>query len=115
MSFIQKLAFEDKDILKRPILIKKHPLFSKSIKGLTMKGAIILKRFIAGVVFATTVMPILDSMASAIMTGLEVVKGKWTVKISEYNSQIQKMSSEPGVVHAIGFGTPTEEDEYDDD
>ena len=34
--------------------------------------------------------PYLRFCASVIMTGLEAIKGKWTVKITEYNYQIQK-------------------------
>lgn len=80
-----------------------------------MKGASILKKFIAGIIFATTIAPILDSTASVIMTGLELIKGKWSVKIAEYNYQIQKMGEEPTNTHAIGFVIPAEEDDYEDD
>ena len=80
-----------------------------------MKGASILKNFIAGVIFATTIAPILDSAAAVIMTGLEVIKGKWTVKITEYNYQIQQLGEEPTSTRVIGFATPTEEDDYEDD
>ena len=61
-----------------------------------MKGASILKKFIAGMIFATTIAPILDSAAAVIMTGLEAIKGKWTVKITEYNYQIQKLGGRSG-------------------
>ena len=76
-----------------------------------------LKKFIAGVVFATVAAPILDSLTSVILTGLEVVKGKWTIKITECNQQIQKIGEEvgTGLVHAIGFAAPAEEDDYEDD
>ena len=63
-------------------------------------------------IFATTIAPILDSAAAVIMTGLEVIKGKWSVKITEYNYQIQKMGDEPVQSRVIGFAVPTEEDEY---
>ena len=46
------------------------------------------------------------------MTGLEVIKGKMTVKITEYNCQIQKLGDEPINSRVIGFCAPTEEDEY---
>jgi hypothetical protein len=80
-----------------------------------MKGASILKKFIAGMIFATTIAPILDSAAAVIMTGLEVIKGKWTVKITEYNYQIQQLGEEPTSSRVIGFAAPTEEDDYEDD
>ena len=49
------------------------------------------------------------------MTGLEAIKGKWTVKITEYNYQISKMSDEPISTRVVGFAAPTEEDDYEDD
>ena len=63
-------------------------------------------------IFATTIAPILDSAAAVIMTGLEAIKGKWSVKITEYNYQIQKRGDEPVQSRVIGFAVPTEEDEY---
>lgn len=79
-----------------------------------MKGASILKKFIAGMIFATTIAPILDSAAAVIMTGLEAIKGKWTVKITEYNYQIQKLGDEPVSPRIAGFAPPVEEDGKDD-
>ena len=80
-----------------------------------MEGASILKKFIAGMIFATAIAPILGSAAAVIMTGLETIKGKWTVKITEYNYQIQKIGeSESNQTHVIGFAAPVEKDEVDD-
>ena len=80
-----------------------------------MKGASILKKFIAGMIFATAIAPILDSATTVIMTGLEAIKGKWTVKITEYNYQIQKLGDEPASTRTIGFAPPVEEDDYEED
>ena len=80
-----------------------------------MKGASILKKFIAGMIFATTIAPILDSAAAVIMTGLEAIKGKWTVKITEYNYQIQKLGDESTPPRVIGFAPPVEKDDYGED
>jgi hypothetical protein len=66
-------------------------------------------------IFATAIAPILDSAVTVILTGLEAIKGKWTVKITEYNHQIQNMGNEPTNSRVIGFITPTEEDDYEDD
>lgn len=66
-------------------------------------------------IFATAIAPILDSAAAVVMTGLEAIKGKWTVKITEYNYQISKMSDEPISTRVVGFAAPTEEDDYEDD
>ena len=63
-------------------------------------------------IFATAIAPIVESAATVIMTGLETNKGKWSVKIAEYNYQIQKMGNEPTESRVIGFALPTEEDEY---
>ena len=56
-----------------------------------MKGASILKKFIAGMIFATTIAPILDSAAAVIMTGLEAIKGKWTVKTFKAKKNATKL------------------------
>jgi hypothetical protein len=66
-------------------------------------------------IFATAIAPILDSAVSVLLTGLEAIKGKWTVKITEYNCQIQNMGNEPTSSRVIGFIAPTEEDDYEDD
>ena len=66
-------------------------------------------------IFATAIAPILDSAVTVILTGLEAIKGKWTVKITEYNHQLQNMGNEPTSSRVIGFITPTEEDDYEDD
>jgi hypothetical protein len=73
-----------------------------------------LKKFIAGIIFAATIMPILDSVASTIITGLEVLKGKWSIKIAKYNYEIQKIGEEPTSTYAIGFTSSMKEDDYDD-
>ena len=77
-----------------------------------MKGASILKKFLAGIIFATTIVPILDSATTVILTGLEAIKGKLSVKVAEYNYQIQKIGEEPTSSRVIGFITPAEEDDY---
>lgn len=77
-----------------------------------MKGASILKKFLAGVIFATAIAPILDSATTVILTGLEAIKGKWSVKVAEYNYQIQKIGEEPTSSRVIGFAAPVEEDDY---
>ena len=79
-----------------------------------MKGASILKKFIAGMIFVTTIAPILDSATAVIITGLEAIKGKWTVKITEYNYQIQKLGDEPVSPRIVGISPPVEEDVKDD-
>lgn len=74
-----------------------------------------MKNFIAGMIFATVISPILDSITTVVMTGLEIIKGKWSLKITEYNHQIQKLGDEPTNSHLIGFVTSAEEDDYEDE
>lgn len=66
-------------------------------------------------IFATTIAPILDSVATVIMTGLEAIKGKCAVKVAEYNDQISRIGTEEAPVVAVGFQIPTEEDDYGED
>ena len=72
--------------------------------------------FIAGIVFATVIAPLLDALTVLIVTGIEVIKGKWTLKITEYNYQIQKIGEddECNHKHPIGFAVPVEEDDYEE-
>ena len=65
-------------------------------------------------IFATAIAPIVDSAVAVVLTGLEVIKGKMTVKITEYNCQIQKLGEEPTSSRVIGFAAPTEEDDYEE-
>ena len=66
-------------------------------------------------VFALAIIPIVESAAAVVMTGLEVIKGKWSLKIADYNKQISNLDDEPESSHAIGFVIPEEEDDYEDD
>lgn len=57
-----------------------------------------------------------ESICGVVLTFLEYLKGKYTVRITEMNMQIQKMS-EPDAppAHVIGFSIPTDEEYEDDD
>lgn len=66
-------------------------------------------------IFITILSPILDSVAAVIITALEVIKGKLSVKVAEYNKQISKIGLNEENSHIIGFSIPTEEDGYEDD
>lgn len=48
------------------------------------------------------------------MTGLEAIKGKWSVKITEYNYQIQNIGSESTSSRVIGFAPKAEEEDYEE-
>ena len=73
--------------------------------------------FIAGILFAAFVLPILDGVVTVILAWLEVPKGKAAVKVAEYNYQISNMDEGEIATHVIGFQAPDpiEEDDYEDD
>ena len=77
-----------------------------------------LKYFILGVIFVLFVSPVVEELCGVVLTGLEVIKGKWTLKITKINSQIRKISleytDEPHQ-HQIGFVIPSGEEYYEDD
>lgn len=76
-----------------------------------------LKYFILGIVFVLFVSPIVESLCTLILTGIEVIKGYLTLKITKINVQIHKMSLEEDekIIHnPIGFVCPTKEEEDND-
>lgn len=71
--------------------------------------------FLLGILFICVVLPICESITSTICVGIEVIKAKCSVKITEYNSKISQLDGP--VAHPIGFHyTPVEEEdeEYED-
>lgn len=63
-------------------------------------------------------MPLVDGLLNVILTALEMVKGKLSVKITEYTVQIQKMSTldeETTAKNVIGFALPDYEEEEDEE
>ena len=76
--------------------------------------------FFLGMMFIYILLPILESLMAVICSGLEVIKAKCNVKITEYNSKISQINQglEPLTAHPIGFQyTPVEEEdeeEYED-
>lgn len=67
--------------------------------------------FLLGVLFICVILPICESITSTICVGIEVIKAKFSVKITKCNSEISQLDSQP-IAHPIGFHyTPTEEDE----
>lgn len=78
--------------------------------------------FILGILFVQIISPLLDCIATVIAALLEVFKGKCSVKLTEYNCQIQKMTKELELddtdTRVIGFAVNnlTEaEEEYSDE
>ena len=77
-----------------------------------------LSYFILGVIFVLLISPIIESFCSLILTGIELIKGDWTLKITKINSQIRKIDleypNEPPQ-NKIGFEIPNGEEEYYDE
>ena len=73
----------------------------------------ILAYFIAGY----AAINLIDSLISLLCTALEVPKAKLSLKITEYNSKINKITEEEIPVNAnvIGFQAPISADEGDID
>jgi hypothetical protein len=75
--------------------------------------------FILGVLFVEVIFPLLDCMATVIAALLEVFKGKCSVKLTEYNCQIQKLSkgleSDDSETRVIGFAVNNIAEEAEDE
>jgi len=48
--------------------------------------------FFLGMMFIYILLPILESLMAVICSGLEVIKAKHNVKITEYNSKISQIN-----------------------
>lgn len=71
--------------------------------------------FLLGFGAAAYLFPILDSVASVILSGLEIIRGKASYKIAKINASIEDINQESNKV-PIGFQVPLENDEdYDED
>lgn len=70
--------------------------------------------FIIGFLSAQFLLPLLDSILSLIMTKIEILKGKDSIRIAEYNQQVMNVNdSNPKSI--IGFTLPNDEESYNDD
>lgn len=77
----------------------------------------ILLYFLLGIIFCQWVMPLIDGILNVILTALETVKGKLSVKITDYTIQIQNMSNPDTEIpkNVIGFALPDYEEEEDEE
>ena len=48
--------------------------------------------FFLGMIFVYILLPILESLVAVICSGLEIIKAKYNVKITEYNSKISQIN-----------------------
>ena len=73
--------------------------------------------FLSGMLTVGYIFPVLDKMLEIILTYLEMVKGKITVKITELKCQIEKLQDEEGETpkNIIGFVAPEEKDDENED
>ena len=79
------------------------------------KELVLILYFILGIIFATVGLTLLDFITALIANLAELVKGWFSVKIAEYNSQITNLT-ETDNTHVIGFSIPQEDEvEYEDD
>lgn len=72
-----------------------------------------MKKFISGIVFGITVIPILDSVAELVCGSIEALKIENTKKVVKGNVEIAKMQEgieeKPETV-CMGFQVPSKED-----
>ena len=68
-------------------------------------------------VFVIVISPVLEEIAAIIVSALEVIRGKCSVKVAEYNHKISNIEKDPvDKIRQIGFEIPsTEEDDYEED
>jgi hypothetical protein len=74
--------------------------------------------FLLGILLVSFILPLLDGLTGLFLTMIEVAKGYFTVKVTEYNCRLKKLAYEDDEPpkRLIGFAREdTEEDEEDDD
>ena len=78
-----------------------------------------LTNFLLGMATALVALPIIDSLVSLVLTGIEALKMKIGVSIQKDNQTIQEITTpKEEARHIIGFGIPSSEEyveEEDDD
>lgn len=74
--------------------------------------------FILGALFVSFISPILEELCNLLLVIIETQKGRFNLKISEYNKRIMKLKGEEEEkepANIIGFQyIPEEEEEIDD-
>lgn len=64
--------------------------------------------FIFGILFASIIMPILNSISDCACSRMEQYKAKCALTISKINKKIEEYSEVPINEHPIGFQIPSE-------
>ena len=84
------------------------------------KGVIsILGYVLLGILLVSFVLPMIDALTGLILTMIEVAKGYFTVKVTEYNCRLKKMAYEAEedvpLQRLIGFAREDQEEPEDED
>ena len=93
--------------------MKQSSFLLKEFKGVIS----ILGYFILGILCVSLFLPLIDALASLLLTTVEVAKGYFSLKVAEYNQQLQKVTygeDYDAPKRLIGFARETEEDLDDD-
>ena len=60
--------------------------------------------FILGMLMVQAIFPLIDGITAVLLSGLEVLKGYFGIKIAEYNNRIRQITLEdPEPRNPIGF------------
>lgn len=81
------------------------------------KGVISIVYFLLGILLVSFVLPLLDGLTGLLLTLIEVAKGHFTVKVTEYNYQLKKLAYEEEdetPKRLIGFAREENEEDEDD-
>ena len=66
-----------------------------------------MTNFLLGILFILMIVPIIENLTSLLLTAIEVAKGYLSIKVTQYNLKLQKMSTEEATnCQTIGFQIP---------
>ena len=69
--------------------------------------------FILGMLMVQMFFPLIDGLTALILSGLEALKGYFSIKVTEYNAKMRKMVMEDdeSKMNPIGFAYEEEEED----
>ncbi len=84
------------------------------------KGVIsILVYFILGILLVSFILPLIDALTGLLITMIEVAKGYFTVKVTEYNCRLKKIAyaddDDDTPKRLIGFARNDDDEEDEED
>lgn len=71
--------------------------------------------FILGIVFVEYICPLIEGLATLLLTKMEVKKGKYSEMINDINLNIEKATASSEKTNLIGFQLPNDYEEEDED